>query len=114
MNEKCTNPWKEECANTDIEVYIIQKEENKLPICHECWTSIAESNHEWGAMTDEEAQHIAAPYLKACIFCGSIENLKTLHSKNWRLNPKARRGQDIEALENVKVLACQSCIKKES
>ena len=45
--ETCKNPWKENCNNTDIELYIQYKGE-KLPICRECWTDLAESDYEWG------------------------------------------------------------------
>jgi hypothetical protein len=44
--EKCKNPLKEKCENTDIEVYIYYK--NKcLPICRKCWGKIAEKDIEW-------------------------------------------------------------------
>ena len=51
--ERCKNPWKTECKNTDIEVYIIGKDEKRLPICKECWTEIAKSDHEWGEEENE-------------------------------------------------------------
>ena len=54
--EECKNPWKTECKNTDIEVYIIGKDEKRLPICKECWTEIAKSDHEWGEEDKEEKQ----------------------------------------------------------
>ncbi|MFQ6068035.1 MAG: hypothetical protein ACE5KD_00670 [Candidatus Bathyarchaeia archaeon] len=44
--EKCQNPWKSECRNTDIEVYIMH-EEQQLPICTHCWQRIADENYEW-------------------------------------------------------------------
>jgi len=45
--EQCKNPWKKkECTSTDIEVYILYKN-NKVPICRECWAEIAESDREW-------------------------------------------------------------------
>lgn len=44
--EKCQNPWKIKCKNTDIEVYIVH-EEQQLPICTNCWHKIADDNYEW-------------------------------------------------------------------
>ena len=44
--EKCENPWKKECNNIDIEVYIYYKN-NKVPICRKCWAEIGESDREW-------------------------------------------------------------------
>ncbi len=44
--EKCQNPWKRECRNTNIEVYIIH-EEQQLPICIGCWHRIADEDYEW-------------------------------------------------------------------
>ena len=44
--EKCQNPWKTECRNTNIEVYILH-EEQQLPICTYCWRRIADENVEW-------------------------------------------------------------------
>jgi len=48
--ERCRNPWNGRCTNTDIEVYIIYKN-NKLPICRRCWSRIANSNIEWGGQS---------------------------------------------------------------
>jgi len=46
--EKCGNPWaRRPCGRRDIAVYIIVNGE-KIPICHECWRRIANSNREWG------------------------------------------------------------------
>jgi hypothetical protein len=50
MNEKCKNPWKPNCEETDIKLYIQIKGED-LPICKTCWDKIAASNHEWGTPT---------------------------------------------------------------
>ncbi len=44
--EKCQNPWKSECGNTNIEVYILHKKQ-QLPICTNCWRRIAEEDYEW-------------------------------------------------------------------
>ncbi|MCW3985476.1 MAG: hypothetical protein NWE91_03575 [Candidatus Bathyarchaeota archaeon] len=44
--EKCQNPWKNECRNTDIEVYILH-EDQQLPICTHCWRRIADESNEW-------------------------------------------------------------------
>ena len=42
----CKNPWKEQCKNSDIEVYIYYKNK-RVPICRKCWTRIAEDDIEW-------------------------------------------------------------------
>jgi hypothetical protein len=49
MQEVCGNPFKhkEKCKNTNIKLYIVIKGK-QLPICHECWDKIADSNKEWG------------------------------------------------------------------
>jgi hypothetical protein len=44
--EKCQNPWKDGCRNTDIEVYIMH-EKQQLPICTHCWRRIANEDYEW-------------------------------------------------------------------
>jgi len=44
--ENCKNPWNGECKNTDIEVYIYYKDK-RLPICRDCWSTIAEDDIEW-------------------------------------------------------------------
>lgn len=44
--EKCGNPWKADCARTDIEVYI-SKKSSQFPICANCWSNIACSDFEW-------------------------------------------------------------------
>jgi len=47
MTEKCQNPLKPSCGRKDIAVYI--RAGNKiLPICEECWRSLAEMDVEWG------------------------------------------------------------------
>ncbi|MCJ7613922.1 hypothetical protein MUO71_04055 [Candidatus Bathyarchaeota archaeon] len=45
-NENCKTPWKERCKNSDIEVYIYYKNK-RIPICRNCWSSIAEKDVEW-------------------------------------------------------------------
>jgi hypothetical protein len=44
--EMCKNPWNGRCENTDVALYICYKGE-MLPICRECWTSIASEDIEW-------------------------------------------------------------------
>ncbi len=45
--EKCKNPWSNnKCQKTDIEVYIYYKGQ-RLPICRDCWDSIADKDIEW-------------------------------------------------------------------
>ncbi|MEA2089283.1 MAG: hypothetical protein U9O89_00775 [Thermoproteota archaeon] len=44
--ERCRNPWKSECKNTDIELYILYKDERR-PICRGCWAKIAEKELQW-------------------------------------------------------------------
>jgi len=44
--ERCRNPWKTNCTNTDIEVYIYFKEGSR-PICSKCWDKISEKDIEW-------------------------------------------------------------------
>jgi hypothetical protein len=45
--ETCQNPFrKRKCENTDIQLYIVIKGET-IPICHNCWNRIADSNYEW-------------------------------------------------------------------
>ena len=43
--EHCKNPWKNTCHSENIKLYITLKGE-KLPICHKCWTSLADEE-EW-------------------------------------------------------------------
>jgi len=45
--EHCQNPWKNKCSSEDIKLYIIMKGE-KLPICTQCWSSIADKDIGWG------------------------------------------------------------------
>jgi len=45
-SEKCKNPWNGKCNSTEIELYIIYKG-RRLPICHKCWSEIAEKEVEW-------------------------------------------------------------------
>ena len=45
--ERCKNPWKNNCKNGNIKLYI-QFEGEKLPICKRCWSSIADSEISWG------------------------------------------------------------------
>jgi hypothetical protein len=44
--EQCQNPWKDMCNSENIKLYIVVKGE-KLPICKQCWTSIADKEMEW-------------------------------------------------------------------
>ncbi|MFB3890155.1 MAG: hypothetical protein ACE14S_11740 [Candidatus Bathyarchaeia archaeon] len=44
--EHCKNPWKNDCHSENITLYIVVKGE-KLPICRQCWTSIADKEEEW-------------------------------------------------------------------
>lgn len=48
--EQCRNPWNTSCTNTNITVYIVYRGE-RLPICSNCWDTIAESEAEWGEET---------------------------------------------------------------
>jgi hypothetical protein len=45
--ERCKNPWKNSCKSGNIKLYIQFKGE-KLPICKQCWSRIAEKELEWG------------------------------------------------------------------
>ena len=45
-DERCRNPWTNDCEATNIEVYLAD-EESQLPICAECWQRIADDAHEW-------------------------------------------------------------------
>jgi len=44
--EHCKNPWKGNCKSENIKLYIQMKGEN-LPICHQCWSKIADKEEEW-------------------------------------------------------------------
>jgi hypothetical protein len=44
--EHCQNPWRDTCNSENIKLYIMVKGE-KLPICKQCWTSIADKEVEW-------------------------------------------------------------------
>jgi hypothetical protein len=44
--EHCKNPWKGKCESENIQLYIRFKGE-KLPICKQCWGSIADKELEW-------------------------------------------------------------------
>jgi len=44
--ERCKNPWKSDCENENIKLYIIYRGE-KLPICQCCWESIADKDVNW-------------------------------------------------------------------
>ena len=50
--EQCKNPLKPECHNENIMLYI-QINQEKLPICQQCWNAIAETTYEWGEDTIE-------------------------------------------------------------
>ncbi|MGQ9552297.1 MAG: hypothetical protein ACUVUE_07720 [Candidatus Bathycorpusculaceae bacterium] len=43
--ENCRNPWNSKCKSGNIKVYILFKGE-RLPICRECWSDIADKD--WG------------------------------------------------------------------
>jgi hypothetical protein len=45
--EHCKNPWKSSCKSGNIKLYIQFKGE-KLPICKQCWSRMAEKELEWG------------------------------------------------------------------
>jgi len=47
MMEHCKNPWKNDCKNGNIKLYIQFKGE-KLPICKRCWNHLADSELNWG------------------------------------------------------------------
>ena len=47
MAEKRRNPLKPSCGRKDIAVYI-RAGDKILPICEECWRSLAEMDVEWG------------------------------------------------------------------
>jgi hypothetical protein len=44
--EHCKNPWKGKCESENIQLYIRFKGE-KIPICRQCWGSIADKELEW-------------------------------------------------------------------
>jgi hypothetical protein len=44
---KCGNPWKKDCMNMDVKVYIVHKKQ-QLPICTQCWQEISAETVEWG------------------------------------------------------------------
>jgi hypothetical protein len=44
--EHCQNPWKDTCNSENIKLYIMVKGE-KLPICRQCWTNLADKEVEW-------------------------------------------------------------------
>ena len=44
--EQCQNPWKDTCSSENIKLYIMVEGE-KLPICKQCWTNIADKEIEW-------------------------------------------------------------------
>lgn len=44
--EKCSNPFKPNCKNTEIKVYIEADGTGQIPICGNCWDFLAE-NAEW-------------------------------------------------------------------
>jgi len=48
--EHCKNPLKPECHNENILLYM-QINQEKLPICQQCWNAIAETTYEWGEDT---------------------------------------------------------------
>ena len=44
--ESCKNPWKRKCENEDVAVYIYYRY-RLLPICRDCWSTIADDDIEW-------------------------------------------------------------------
>ena len=46
-SERCANPWKRNCRNADIVLYIVYKG-RRLPICKSCWAELADTDLEWG------------------------------------------------------------------
>jgi len=52
--EQCKNPQKLECHNKDIIVYL-QINQEKTPICQQCWFELADANIEW----DENGLRVA-------------------------------------------------------
>jgi len=44
--EHCKNPWKNNCNSENIKLYIEIKGE-KLPICRQCWSVIADQDLSW-------------------------------------------------------------------
>ncbi|HKZ87600.1 MAG TPA: hypothetical protein VJ066_00405 [Candidatus Bathyarchaeia archaeon] len=44
--EQCKNPWKNQCQSENIKLYIMFKGE-KIPICKQCWTNIADIDADW-------------------------------------------------------------------
>jgi len=42
-DEKCLNPFKPKCRNTEIAVYIEVNGSGKIPVCRECWEFLAEN-----------------------------------------------------------------------
>lgn len=44
--ERCKNPWNGKCKNANIKLYIVFKGE-KLPICRQCWSRMADRDLEW-------------------------------------------------------------------
>jgi hypothetical protein len=44
--ERCMNPWREKCLNSDIALYIMYSDQ-RFPICQKCWKGISEMNFEW-------------------------------------------------------------------
>jgi len=44
--ERCKNPLRKECRESDIAVYILFKGE-RLPICRQCWSRMADDDVEW-------------------------------------------------------------------
>jgi len=44
--EHCQNPLNHNCKSENIKLYIFFKGE-KLPICRQCWSNLAEREVEW-------------------------------------------------------------------
>ncbi|MDR0460882.1 MAG: hypothetical protein LBH62_05545 [Nitrososphaerota archaeon] len=58
MMEQCKNPLKPQCNNEDIVVYL-QIDQEKRPICQQCWNQLAETAIDWNPenLRDEETNN---------------------------------------------------------
>lgn len=56
MKESCRNPWRK-CDRQDIELSIVVRGKT-LPICHRCWSEIADSDSEWGNMRKRKEETV--------------------------------------------------------
>lgn len=46
MIEHCGNPWKKGCKDTEIVLYIKNKEKI-IPLCKKCWINVSKSSKSW-------------------------------------------------------------------